>query len=144
MKKSLFLLSQEAVIPKFLDLSNLNFQGLCELISLLAQQNMGCFSTLFRMGGAKRPPTSFSPVTSTNVGLAPKTFWLLVLTLLEHWCKISSLYLAPVSNYRTWTKTTPQKKHFFWSNPYKIEVMITFLIEMLQLPYFGHMTASIV
>ena len=27
--------------------------------------------TLFRMEGAKRPPTSFSPVTSTNVGIGP-------------------------------------------------------------------------
>ena len=42
-KESLFLLSQEAVVPKFLDLGNLNFQGLCELISLLVQQNLGCF-----------------------------------------------------------------------------------------------------
>ena len=25
-------------------------------------------------GGAKRPPTSFSPVTSTNVGFSPKNF----------------------------------------------------------------------
>ena len=28
------------------------------------------------------------------------------------------------------------------SNPYKIEVMTTFLIEMLELPNFGHMTKS--
>ena len=35
--------SQEAVIPKFLDLSNLNFRGLCELTSLLEQLNLGCF-----------------------------------------------------------------------------------------------------
>ena len=30
--------------------------------------------TIFRMGdgrGTKRPPTSFSPVTSTNVGISP-------------------------------------------------------------------------
>ena len=40
----------------------------------------------------------------------PKTFWFLVLTLLPHWCKISSLYLMPVPNY--WTKTTPQKSAF--------------------------------
>ena len=33
----------QAVIPKFLGLSNLNFQGLCELVSLLVQQNVGCF-----------------------------------------------------------------------------------------------------
>ena len=31
------------------------------------------FLTLFRMG-AKRPPTSFSFVTSTNVGISPKNF----------------------------------------------------------------------
>ena len=34
----------------------------------------------------------------------------------------------------------PSKKWFFWSNPYKIEVMVTSLIEMLDLPNFGHMT----
>ena len=38
--------------------------------------------------------------------------------------------------------TTPQKYWFFWSNPYKIEVMITPFIEMLELPNFGHMTTS--
>ena len=73
------------------------------------------FLTLFRMGGQKAPPppTSFSPVTSTNVVISPKTFWLLVLTLLPHWCEISSLYLVPVSNYWIWTKATPQQKQFF-------------------------------
>ena len=30
--------------------------------------------TLFKMGGTKRPPTSFSPVTSTNVGVSPQNF----------------------------------------------------------------------
>ena len=30
----------------------------------------------------------------------------------------------------------------FWSNPYKVEVMITSLIEVLDLPNFGHMTTS--
>ena len=28
----------------------------------------------------------------------------------------------------------------FWSNPYKIEVMINYFIKMLELPNFGHMT----
>ena len=32
------------------------------------------------------------------------------------------------------------KKWFFWSHPYKIEVMIISLIEMQELPNFGHMT----
>ena len=44
---------------------------------------------------------------------------------MPHWCKISSSYLVPVRNYYTWTKTTPQEKRFFWSNLYKIEIMIT-------------------
>ena len=36
----------------------------------------------------------------------------------------------------------PSKKRFFWSNSYKIEVMITTLTEMLELPNFGYMTTS--
>ena len=60
-------------------------------------------------------PTSFSPVTSTNVRINVR-----VATLLTDWCKISSLYLVPtVPNYWAWTKTTPQKKRFFWSNHFK-------------------------
>ena len=43
---------------------------------------------------------------------------------MPHLCKISSSYLVSVPNYWTWTKITPQKKPFFWSNPYKIELMI--------------------
>ena len=34
------------------------------------------------------------------------------------------------------------KKRFFWSNTYKIEVVITSLIEMLLLPNFGYMNTS--
>ena len=47
-----------------------------------------------------------------------------------------------VLGYWTLTKTTPQKKRFLWTNPYKIEAMITSFIGMLQLLNFGHMTAS--
>ena len=72
--------------------------------------------------------------------LAPQTFWLLVWTPLIHLCKILRLYLVPVPNYWTWTRSTPQKNRFFWSNPYKIKVMITSLIVMLGLPNLGHMT----
>ena len=31
---------------------------------------------------------------------------------------------------------------FLWSNPYKVEVVITSLIEMLELPNFGHMITT--
>ena len=92
-------------------------------------------------GGRKAPPTSFSPVTSTYE-LVPKTFWLLVLTFLPHWYKTSRSYLVPVPNYWTSTDRTPQKHCLFWSNPYKIGVMITSVIEMLELPNFGHMITS--
>ena len=47
-----------------------------------------------------------------------------------------------VPNYETLTKTASQKKCFFRSNPYEIEVMVTSVIEMLELPNFGHMATS--
>ena len=34
----------------------------------------------------------------------------------------------------------PSKNGFFCSDPCKIKVMITFLIEIVELPNFGHMT----
>ena len=34
------------------------------------------------------------------------------------------------------------KKKFFWSNPYKIEIMKTSVIEMLEVSKFGHITTS--
>ena len=36
----------------------------------------------------------------------------------------------------------PQNSPAFWSNLCKIEVMVTSLIEMLELPNFGHMIIS--
>ena len=39
-----------------------------------SKENLFGQSTLFRMEGAKRPPTNFSPVTSTNVEIRPKNF----------------------------------------------------------------------
>ena len=89
-------------------------------------------SSIQDRGRAKRPPYQFFPqVTSTDVGVSPKNF----LTFsFNHFAtrRISRSYLVPVPNYWTWIKTTPQKKWFFWSNPYKIDVMITSLIEILE------------
>ena len=36
----------------------------------------------------------------------------------------------------------PSKKWLFWSNHYKVEVMVTPFIEMLELPNFDQMAAS--
>ena len=84
--------------------------------------------TLFRMGRPVRRPYQFFPCNFYKCRkLAPKTYWILVSTFLLHMYKISRAYIVPVPNY--WA---PQKKHgFFCSNPYKIEVVITSLIEML-------------
>ena len=87
------------------------------------------------------PPTSFPNVLQTKK-LAPKTFWLLVLTHATLVRIFKGPYLVSAPNYWTLIKTTPQKKCFFWSNPYKIEVMITSLIKLLELPKFGHITIS--
>ena len=84
------------------------------------------------------PPTSFFSVTFTNIGISPKNFLMFSFHPLPHWRKISSWYLVSVPNYWTWTKTTPQKMRFFWSNPNKIEVMITFLVEMLVTKLWSH------
>ena len=101
------------------------------------------FLTLFRMGRGKKTPLSvFLPKLLLTHEIALKTSWRLVLTHLSHWCKIPNPYVVPVTNYWTVTKTTPKKSVFFWSNPYKIEVMITSFVEVLQLPNFGHMTIS--
>ena len=49
--------------------------------------------------GQKAPPTSFSPVTSTNVRISPQNFLTFSFNPFTDWCKISSLYLVPVPNY---------------------------------------------
>ena len=97
------------------------------------------------MRGAKKqksPPTSFSPKISTNVGIIPKNF----LTFsFNHFAKL-------LLNVKAIPSASPKllnlkqehtsKKWFFRSNPYKIVVMITSLIEILQLTNFGHMNKS--
>ena len=45
--------------------------------------------------------------------------------------KILKSFLVPVPSYWTWTKTT-LKKIFFWSYPYKTEVVVASLIEKLE------------
>ena len=90
--------------------------------------------------GAKTPPISFPPVSSTKTVTSHKNILTLSLTLLSHWCNVPRLYLVPVPNYWAWTKGT--KERFFSSNPYKIELIIFSPIEMLL--NIGHMTTSTV
>ena len=76
-----------------------------------------------RFWGSKDLPTSFFPVTSTNIRNSPQAFL--------------------TRSFISFTFRTSQKMFFFWSNPYKI-VMITSLIEMLELPNVGRMTSSMI
>ena len=58
--------------------------------------------TLFRVGWGvvKSPYLLVFPLNLLQTWeLTPKTFWVLVIILLPHWCKILRLYLVPVPNY---------------------------------------------
>ena len=95
-------------------------------------------------GGPKGLPTSFFSVTSTNIGIGPYDF--LTFSFNSFATLVQNVKFVPSASPKLLNldQDQPSKKQFFWSNPYKIEVMITFLIEMLQLPNFSHMTASII
>ena len=94
------------------------------------------------MEGKKAPPTSFSPVTSTNVGIRPQYFLTFSFdpfaTLMLNFKFVPSVSPKLLNL----NQDHPSKKWFFSSNPYKIEVVIASLIEMLQLPNLGHMNTS--
>ena len=102
--------------------------------------------TLFRKGGGRTkslPPLYyFFSVTSPNVEISPHIFltfsFNLFTTLLLNFKTISSIS----NKLLNFNQDHSSKNQFFWSNPYKIEVMITSVIEMLELPNFGQMTAS--
>ena len=95
-------------------------------------------------GSKKAPSTSFSPVTFRNVGISPKSILNFSFTP----------FSALVQNFRVMPSVSPEllnlnherpsKNWFLCSNPYKIEVMITSLIEMLGLPNFGHTATTTV
>ena len=86
-------------------------------------------------------PTSFSPVTCTNVEIYSQNF----LTFDFY------RFVILVLNYKAKPSASPKllnlnqdnsfKKEFLWQSPYKIKVMVT-LIKVLQLPNFGHITTS--
>ena len=92
--------------------------------------------------GKKAPCTSFFPVISTKVRITPKIFLTFnfnpFATLMQNFTFVPSV--SP--NLLNLNQDHPSKKRFFWSNPCKIEVMITSLTEMLEFPNFGHMTTS--
>ena len=88
--------------------------------------------TLFRRGaGQKGPPTSFLPVTSTNVGIVPYNF--LTFSFNPFATLVQNFKFVPSASPKllNLNQDHSSKKAVFLVKPYKIEVMITFLIEML-------------
>ena len=86
-------------------------------------------------GKKKGSPTCFLLVTSTHVGISPYNF--LAFSFATLCVPQASLKLLNLKS-----RASLKKIVFFWSNPYKIEVMITPLTERLDLSNFGHMITS--
>ena len=95
-------------------------------------------------GVEKALPTSFSPVTSTNVRISPQIFLTFRFNTFDRLVQNFKFVPSASPKLLNFNKDHPSKKRFFWSNPYNIEVMITSLIQTLELPNFGHVTTSII
>ena len=117
----------------------LGFSNSFNALSFLMCMNLSIFQYLalyvfnpIQNGGPKRPlPISISSVTSTNVGISCQnvlTFSFNPFVTLSLCCRQSQSQINELG-----TKTTPSKMGFFWSNPYQTELVITSLIEMLEL-----------
>ena len=123
-------------------------ENLRNIIDVKLMKNEKKFLTLFRMGGGgkkipPRPtPSIFFPVTSNNVRTSPQNFLTFSChpfgTLVSNF-KFAASASAEILNLN---QDHPSKKAVFWSNPFKIGVVITSLIELLELPNFGHMNTS--
>ena len=87
-------------------------------------------------------PTSFSPVTSTNVGFGPQNFRTFSFNPFATLSQNLKLVPSASPKFLNLNQDHPSKKAVFLVNSYKIEIVITSLIEMLQLRNFGHMTKS--
>ena len=80
------------------------------------------------VGGKKALCTSFSSVTSTNVGTNPKN--LLTFSLNPFATLVQNVKFIPSASPKllNLNQDHPSKKRFFYSNPYTIEIMINSLI----------------
>ena len=88
------------------------------------------------------PPTHFFPVTYTNVGISPQTFLTFSFNLFATLVQTFTFVSSASPKLLNLNQDHPSKMHFFCSNPYKIRVVITSLMKMLELPTFDHMNLS--
>ena len=82
----------------------------------------------------KAPRTSLFPVISTNVGIIPQNFLTLNFNPFSTFTENVKAISSAGPKLLNLNQDYFSKKRFFWPNLYKIEVFITFLIKMLELP----------
>ena len=112
-------------------------------VNIRGNENVATFNPN-QYGEEKSPPTSISPGTSTNVGIRSQKFLTFSFSSLATLVQNVNFVPSASPKLSNLNQDHPSKKEFFWSNLYKIEVIIIFLIEMLQLPKFGHIATSII
>ena len=86
------------------------------------------------------PTTSFSTVTPTNVGTRSQIFLTFRFNYFTALVWNFKAIPSVISKLLNLNQKKPSKNWFFWWNPYKIDVMITSVINLQELPSFGHMT----
>ena len=101
------------------------------------------FNTIQDEGwGQKDPHKSVPPVNFSNIETSPEHFlsfsFNFFVTLIQNFWAIPSAS----STLFNLNQEYPLKNSIFRSNPNKIGVVITYLREMLDLPNFGHVTAT--
>ena len=83
-------------------------------------------------GGKKGPPTRFSPVISTNIRLSLQNFLTFSFNSFDRLVWNFKILPSLTPKLLNLNQNHPSKKWFFWPNPYKIEVVINSLIQMLE------------
>ena len=93
------------------------------------------------MGGNKKPPTSFSSITSTNVRISTQNF---TFNFNPFATLVQNFKATPSAKPKLLklNQDHPLKKVVFLVKSLKNWVYDNFLLEMLELPSFGHMTPS--
>ena len=94
------------------------------------------------MGGGKAPPISFLPVTFTDIGISSRNFLTFHFNTFSPLVQNFTFVPSPSPKLLNLNQDHSSKKRFFWLNSYKIKVVITSIIQMLELPNFGHMNTS--
>ena len=91
------------------------------VLNKMNEMNLNIFLFVNFHNFKKSSPTSFSLLTSANIRINAQNFLTFVFAF---------------------SPRVLLKRLIFWSKPYKTEVMITSLMEMVESPNFGRMTTS--